>query len=111
MTELRVTKLTHSAKHKFPMLPRLVKAACASALLHCTSQVKAVAIDANLAQVAALSLSGSTSNDMVGNLFQNMAQDGVIRIPIQKEPSTFLSQTFAAANPESKPVLIDGSVE
>ena len=75
----------------------IVQAVCAGALVSLSPQVEAVAFD-NFAQVDAFS--GLSNQDLVDGMLA-MAQDGVIRIPIKKEETGFLSQIYAQADSAS----------
>ena len=39
-----------------------------------------------------------SNQDLIDGMITNMAQDGVIRIPIQKQESGFLTQIYAEAD-------------
>ena len=77
--------------------------ACMSALIGMNApQAQAISIEDMLATSFAQldAQQGLTTQDLVDGMIENMAQDGVIRIPLKKEPTGFLSQVYAEASTE-----------
>ena len=93
--------MTSSQRSKIS-LPRLASLACSSALIQSNS-VQGIAIDDLLstnmmAQVDADLLEIGSQAELIDGIITNMAQDGVIRIPIKKQETGFLSQVYAEAD-------------
>lgn len=84
--------MSNSQRQKIISLPRLAKLACTSSVLLQHQQAQAVAIDELLNSNILAQVDADLSNDalsftqqeLIDGMINNMAQDGVIRIPIKK---------------------------
>jgi len=77
----------------------LASLAATSTLFQLNQHVQAVSLlEQNLSQVDAEV--GLSTKEMVDGMLENMAQDGVIRIPIKKQETGFFSQVGAEADAE-----------
>lgn len=89
-------------------LPSIASLACSGALLQLEPKVSAVAIDdlltsssgINLAQVSSEHTPAFSQEELMEGML-GMAQNGVIRIPIKKEETGFLSQMYAQSGAEA----------
>ena len=81
-------------------LPRLASLACASTLLQ--HEVNAIGVDelinSNIMAQVDADLADISQQDIIDGMLNNMAQDGVIRIPIKKQETGFLSQIYAESD-------------
>ena len=87
---------TESQQQRRKLLPSLTRTVAAGAFVQLKDMANAVTYD-EFAQLDAMA--GLTVEDLVEGMVNNMAQDGVIRIPLKKERTDFLSQIYAEADP------------
>jgi hypothetical protein len=98
------SKNQSTAKSNLSKLTSFSVAASLSALIGINApQVNALSVEdmlsTSFAQLSAQE--GLSTQDLVDGMIQNMAQDGVIRIPLKKERTGFMSQMYAQASAES----------
>ena len=79
---------TEGRKQRRTLLPSLKRTVAAGAFVQMKDMAQAVSYD-EFAQLE--STAGLSVQDLVDGMLNNMAQDGVIRIPLKKERTDFLS--------------------